>query len=308
MAPDTGGLLRKIGKRGILSLKEFATILGMGREIRTQVLDALREIYDGFWERNVGVEGGQTLTWSGRLVVIAACTTAWDQAHAVIAVMGDRFVLIRPNSRKGREESAKQALKNTGHEKKMRAELADAVAALMQSVNPSAAFVLSDDDVTKIIAVADLVTLARTAVERDYQGNVIDSHDPEAPTCFAKQLQQILRGGIAIGMTHDDAMALVIRCAQDSIPPLRLLILREVNAHAKSRISEIRRRIQKPWRTVERGLEALHMIGLVHCDEEVEEVDGTGQKKTVKRYSLNDDGIDLTPLGDPEPDDGSGRL
>ena len=44
------------------------------------------------------------------------------------------------------------------------------------------------------------MTLARTAVERDYRGDVIDAHAPEMPTRFAKQLAQMVRGGVAIGM------------------------------------------------------------------------------------------------------------
>jgi hypothetical protein len=94
----TGGLLRKIGDRGILAVKDFTSILSMHREARAQVLAALREIYDGHWTRNVGTDGGQTLSWKGRIVVIGACTTAWDQAHAVISAMGDRFVLIRSST------------------------------------------------------------------------------------------------------------------------------------------------------------------------------------------------------------------
>jgi hypothetical protein len=58
------------------------------------VLAALREIYDGRWERNVGTDGGMSLTWTGRIAVVGAVTTAWDAAHAVISVMGDRFVSI----------------------------------------------------------------------------------------------------------------------------------------------------------------------------------------------------------------------
>ena len=48
------------------------------------------------------------------------------------------------------------------------------------------------------------------------------------PTRFAKQLTQMVRGGVAIGMTREEAMRLAIRCARDSIPPLRLEILLDV--------------------------------------------------------------------------------
>ena len=65
------------------------------------MLAAFREIYDGHWVCNVGSDGGQTIEWRGRIVVIAAVTTAWDAAHAVMAAMGDRFVLLRINSKAG---------------------------------------------------------------------------------------------------------------------------------------------------------------------------------------------------------------
>ena len=54
----TGGLLRKIGSEGILVIKDVTSILSSSRVSRATVLAALREIYDGRWERNVGNEGG----------------------------------------------------------------------------------------------------------------------------------------------------------------------------------------------------------------------------------------------------------
>ena len=78
----TGGLLRKIGDHGTLVIKDFTSILSAARETRGMVLAAIREVYDGKWERNVGTDGGQTLTWTGRIVIVAAVTTAWDAAQA----------------------------------------------------------------------------------------------------------------------------------------------------------------------------------------------------------------------------------
>jgi hypothetical protein len=98
----TGGLLRRLGDRGLLVIKDVTSILSMHRDSRTGVLAALREIYDGRWERNVGANGGRSLSWTGRIAVIGAVTTAWDRAHDVIASMGDRFVVIRLDSSSGR--------------------------------------------------------------------------------------------------------------------------------------------------------------------------------------------------------------
>ena len=94
----------------------MTSILSMNRTARGQVLAALREIYDGVWVRRVGADGGRTLPWSGRIVLVGAVTTAWDTHHAVIATMGDRFVLVRMDSHKGRKAAGRKAIGNTGDE------------------------------------------------------------------------------------------------------------------------------------------------------------------------------------------------
>jgi hypothetical protein len=296
----TGGLLRSIGERGILAIKDFTSILSMHREARAQIIAALREIHDGYWVRSVGSDGGQTLSWKGRIAVIGACTTAWDQAHAVISAMGDRFVLVRSDSHFGRINGGLRAIRNTGDETVMREEMATAVAGLIDAIDTQCVYRLSDDDATMIVKAADLVILARTGVELDYRGDVIDAHDPEMPTRLAKQLTQILRGAIAIGMRHRDAIRLVIRCARDSMPQLRLAVLRDVAKHRNSRVIDIRRRLQKPRATTDRTLQALHMLGLLICREEEEERGG----KTVqtRHYSLADE-ISLAPLSIPDLSD-----
>ena len=87
----TGGLLRKVGDRGVLVIKDVTSILSMDRNTRGQVLAALREIYDGRWSREVGAEGGRIIDWAGRIAVVGAVTTAWDTAHAVICLDGRPF-------------------------------------------------------------------------------------------------------------------------------------------------------------------------------------------------------------------------
>src|SRR5262245_45759387 len=49
----TGGILRRLGDRGILVIKDFTCIVSGDRKARTQILAALREIHDGKWNRSV---------------------------------------------------------------------------------------------------------------------------------------------------------------------------------------------------------------------------------------------------------------
>jgi hypothetical protein len=131
----TGGLLKRIGNPGLLLIKDVSSILSMNRDARALVLAALREIYDGSWIREVGTDGGRTLRWQGRLVIIGAVTTAWDHAHAVIAAMGDRFVLVRldTNDPDVRQEAGDQSISNVGHEGEIRQDVAEAVLALLRT-------------------------------------------------------------------------------------------------------------------------------------------------------------------------------
>ena len=258
----TGGLLRKIGDRGLLVVKDVTSILSMNNDARAKVLAALREIYDGRWYREVGSDGGHTLEWRGRLVVVGAVTTAWDTHHGVVATMGDRFTLVRIDSTKARRASGRQAIANTGDEALMRSELSTAVAGVIAGMNTEP-ITVTDDETERLLAAADLVTLARTGVEYDYRGDVIDAHAPEMPTRFAKQLTQIVRGAVAIGMDRADALRLALRCARDSMPPLRLALIDDLSEHPSSTPTEVRKRLGKPRATVDRQLKALHILGVL---------------------------------------------
>lgn len=292
----TGGLLRVIGDRGLLVIKDFTSILSMSRETRGMVLAALREIHDGRWTRHLGADGGKTLSWCGRIGIVGAVTTAWDRAHDVVASMGDRFVILRMDSSTGRLAAGRQAIGNTGGEETMRAELAGAVAGLLATVKPRQDICVTDKERDLLLAAADVVTLARTGVDYDYRGDVIDAHAPEMPTRFAKQLAQVLRGGVAIGLDRQDALRLALRCARDSMPPLRLAILEDIAAFPNSPTRDVRRRLGKPRSTVDRQLQSLHMLGVLQCDEE--DVEQHGRTTTTWRYRLAPD-IDADVLAIP---------
>lgn len=297
-ADATGGLLHQVGTSGILVPKDVTSMLSMDRTARAQVFAALREVYDGHWIRNVGTDGGRSLEWAGRLVVIGAVTTAWDRAHAdTISAFGDRFVVVRMDSSVGRIAAGRMAIGNTGSEGIMRAALSDAVAGVLEGADTEASGP-DDEESRRILAAADLVTLARTAVDVDYRGNVIDAHAPEMPTRFAKQLAQIFRGAVAIGKSRVDALALAIRVARDSMPPLRLEILEDVAAHEWTPLRDVVKRVDKPRSTVDRQLQALDLLGLLTKDDEISHAPFSQKEMTTWRYTLAS-GIDVSSIALP---------
>jgi len=287
----TGGLLCEVGEEGVLAIKDVTSLISMSRERRAEILAAFREIYDGYWVRKLGAEGGRSIPWKGRIAVIGAVTTAWDTAHAVISAMGDRFVTPRLDSTVGRQAAYRRTMANTGAEVAMRAELAAAVSSTIAAMDDSVDLSFTDEEVEQIGIAANLVTLARTGVEYDYKGDVIGAHAPEMPTRFARQIQQIIRGGVTLGMDRATAMRLAIRAARDSMPPIRLSIIDDLAANPRSTPSDIRSRLNLPWRTVDRQCQALHILEVLAC-EEIQYGDA-GRSRWY--YSLAE-GIDPTAL------------
>ena len=83
------------------------------------------------------------------------------------------------------------------------------------------------------------------------------------PTRFAKQLGQILRGGLAMGMARDHARSIALRVARDTMPPLRRLVLLDVADNADTNCAEVVNRLQRPRKSLDRILQELHILGLL---------------------------------------------
>jgi len=73
---------------------------------------------------------------------------------------------------------------------------------------------------------------------------------------------------------------------------LRLGILLDITQHPNSRPTDVRKRLAKPWSTIKREMEALHMLGMLRCDEETF---GNEDRHTIWRYRLAD-GFDRATL------------
>lgn len=263
-----GGILKQVEPRGIILIKDVTSILSLGPIERAKVLAAFREVYDGYWYRQSGGEGGKRLEWRGRIALIGAVTDAWDKHYAAISQMGDRFVLIRMDSRNNRIDNALQGLKNSQQEQTYRDELGAISWDLVNEIEPKHAKTLGAKANQQIVEAANITTWARTAVEFDrYRGEVVDVSDPEGPVRFAKQLSQLVTGAYLIGLPARDAMRLALRCARDSIPPMRLKVLEDVAKHPDSIIADLVRRFEKPRSTVARQLASLDALDLLTCND-----------------------------------------
>ncbi|HLF76432.1 MAG TPA: hypothetical protein VJB57_02990 [Dehalococcoidia bacterium] len=254
-----GGLLRELGAFGVVVLKDFGSILSMDRNARASLMAALRELYDGSWTRYVGTDGGRTLQWEGKLGLIAGCTTAIDSHHAVMATLGERFLLFRLPLF-DRRAFGGRALDNTGSEVAMRAELSAVVRRLFDSlVIPDTLPVLSAQDRDRLVSLASLISMARSAVERDGHTREIELvHDTEAPARLVQALRRLYAGLLIIGVEQPEAWRLVVKAGLDCMPKIRRTVF-DLLAATKAPVTTptIATATDYPTQTARRALEDL---------------------------------------------------
>lgn len=291
-ADATGGLLNQLPlEGGILVIKDFTTILSMSYDKRTELLAALREIHDGSWVRHLGVEGGTTRQWRGKLGVIAGCTSAIDSSSSVMNTMGPRFIQVRlygdPNT------SAASAVAGAGHETEMRKALKDAANRILDAP-PGAAFDETAAVVPRIIGMAKFVALARSTVERDYRHEVTLVHDAESPSRLAKQLIGLWRGARLLGLAEHDAWDLLWRASLDSLTKLRRVCLAFLTAQGgTATTTEIVAFTRHPRQPVRRVLDDLRVHGVVSCIEDKKGEAFSWELTERTREWLNEAGVML---------------
>jgi hypothetical protein len=249
----TGGLLRRIPNPGILLLKDFTSILSLQHDTRAKVLAALREVFDGRWDREVGTDGGMILHWEGHVGMVTCSTTQYDRAHAVISQMGDRFMLVRLDNR-DQEAGALVALDGSD-EKEGRDALAEATLGLLGHPPIEARLVAKQEDKEQLARLANFVTQARSPVARDYRGEIELIHDREGPYRFLKQLHKVWQACGLLGMNHDEAWQVAARIARDSLPLLRWRVCCSVMRQQKTAAVAVD--VGHPTMTTRRALEDL---------------------------------------------------
>jgi hypothetical protein len=252
-----GGLLREIGSSGVILCKDVGSILSMHREGRAQVLAALREVYDGSWTRHVGTEGGRTLHWQGKVGLIGGVTPTIDRHHGVMASLGERFLLLRMPP-VDESEQARRAYAHAGRELEMRADLAAAVEKLFATGTPAAAVELEQEEIELLVSLSTFAVRCRSAVERDgYSRDIELIPAAEAPTRLIVVLRQFLTGLHAIGLDAAEAWRITRKATLDSIPAIRLEMIRTLSRGGTLTTSEIAIRTGYPVNTATRALEDL---------------------------------------------------
>lgn len=264
----TGGLLPQIGDFGILIFKDFGTVLEMRIETRNELLAALCRVFDCEYSRQIGADGGRTLSWIGKAGLLFAATQKYDLYHGVIGTLGDRFLLVRLDPTGGEQFDA--CFKHDGKAAKaMRAELSAAVGGLFAGLpNPlPEPPPLNDEERAQLKKTVMLAVRLRAGVERDRIKRDLEAvYDPEGPARLTLSLVRLFAGLIVIGLDRSKALAIVQKVALDSCPRFRLKAYRALTSKPQT-TRKIATAIELPTATAGRALEELVAHGLAAREE-----------------------------------------
>lgn len=269
-ADATGGLMRQIGDFGILLAKDFTSVLAQNRDTAKAAMAAMREIYDGKWDRPTGADGGRVLHWSGKCGFVGGVTPSYDRYGSIVNSLGDRYMLLRlPNV--DATKQARAALAQAQHEKQMRAELATAMTGLIASADKSLIHAeLTEDETATMVTLASFAATARTAIERDgYTGELLVMPQPEGPARLIKAMRRIYGALGALKVDDDTRWQVIVRIALDCAPALRVPIMRQLIGsvdllgHAEpQRTAAIAEKVGMVTKTASRVLDDLTLLGI----------------------------------------------
>jgi hypothetical protein len=259
----------------VLIVKDLTTVLQMQGDDRSAIFAQLREIYDGQFDKTWGT--GKELHWTGRLGFVACVTPVIDKHHSVLAILGERFVMLR-TAQPDRRKLARKALAAAGKETAMREALDEAMRGFLATRKTEPPRV--SEPVLEILAtVADFVTRARSGVMRDgYRRELEYAPEPEAPTRFAKVLHG-LACGIALAHDRDEVtdvdLAYVLRVALDCLPDVRRRVIKALVEHTviedaggELSTSKLVGMLQFSSATVRRTLEDLQALRVVDIEKQ----------------------------------------
>jgi hypothetical protein len=281
------GILIRIGDKGFVTIKDFSTVIsdgGRGAGGRREDLFAvLRAIYDGELQRDLAT-GPAPLRWRGRLTLLAACTPTIDNYSAHADALGPRWLYLRFTAR---DTSAKRAMMrkavatNASRNRQCAAEFAKLLCE--QAASVIEAVELSDDLQQAVEDAALTLCYGRASVPRDSYGprEIVGLPDVEEPARVTKALAMLARCSLALGVTEDEANALLSRVAIDTMPATRARALGAiVTAPRPITSTEVGRHMGTVCKVAQRAVEDFEALGLVRrVNGETEPEAGAAKKK-----------------------------
>jgi len=271
MGPSKGkepSLLHKIGTVGMITMKDYTSILSMRSDKKDVIIAQMREIYDGFITKKTG--NNNDSSWKGKLNFIGGVTDEIYLAEESTAGMGRRaiFYSLPEADDDERIGMSKASRKNLFDIKEKREHIATITAEYIKETIenwPKEMPEISDELADEIMELANFVTIVRTPTKRDYRGVMRLAIRPEAPTRMIQQLFMIAAIlEIMDGKHMDYHKKILYKISMDSIPTQKRLALRQLATFKTVTKKGVAVNLGYPTETVTEWIEDLNVMKVCH--------------------------------------------
>lgn len=258
--------LLEIARDGVLVFKDFTTLTSMHKDNLREIMGQLRAIYDGSFNKKTG--NGVNVDWVGKLGVIAGGTTAVQRKMREYSDQGERFVnyvMVTPDPK----AMTDRALTNLDEIKEKERSLQGVITRFVDYIlaKPQVPHDLPPVVRENIISLTDFCTLARSPVTMSFKtGQVEFVPDREMPARMAMMFMSLAKIFIFMEpsnrLTLEDA-EIVYKCALDSIPPDRRLILRLLTKFTEASTKDLAIELNYPTDPVRNWCSQLNALKII---------------------------------------------
>lgn len=228
------GILERMGsQQKTFVLQDLSCIISKPPYDRQQIIDTLRQVYNGFYSNEWG--NGKKFTWKGKVGLLAGCTPEIEGHHIAMGELGERFLYYRMDAdeQDTREKMMVKARAMEGHEKEARQQIAAAMHGVIAACKNRALHDVKVDGRYSewLDALVDVTTSLRSTVKRNSYRREIIEYTPhkEGPGRMYKACQILLKSlatvrGKEAADEHD--YEVVVKVCVDSIPSVRREVMK----------------------------------------------------------------------------------
>lgn len=262
---DENSLINKLDGK-ILIIKDMSSTTEIGAEDRTLLFSFLRDAYDGSAAR---ATGRGEVRFEGKFGIVAAGTLAIEQGQKMEALLGERFLYLRPRIRG--ERIMEISIRNATRKVEMRADLKDASAQFLDEFEPPEKRSLSREIIELSKELARILVSVRSTVCRDNFTKEVNFpvNVQEVPTRVFEQFVVLALSMKSIGTPSELIPTLLKRILLDSIPYVRFRCISALadGCNTKSKIAQS---ISLSSNYTGRIIDDMEMLGVLKTDQKKE--------------------------------------
>lgn len=241
---DANSSLLHKANGGILVFKDFTTLTAMNKDGLKELMGQFRAIYDGEFTKKTG--NGKDITWTGKLGVIAGGTMAVQRKMRDFAEQGERFInyyIDQPDPIDMTLRAIRNRTSIKEKEEKLQEMVRDYVYDIMATKDKGVTRALRPEIEQNIAEIANFATLARSPVLLNFKTNRVEFvPDREMGSRMATMFANLTAAFMLLhpngDLTNDDA-DIIYKCALDSIPSDRRMILKLLTKYESSTTKNI---------------------------------------------------------------------